>query len=408
MAHPWLNNVVGGISKPRFLKVGENLFTNPRFNNGSYSQWTYHGSWLTGGRTIVDDDAFNEYMGRLNVSQDDNAYVVGDINTNLLTGTKVLITFRIKSAILDSHEIDVILQMASSKGAYGIAVDSKVITINEKIKRVSLVGDIGDTPGSYVGVRIHLGEGVSSNSDLRFDDLYICEIYEDYTMKEPNVNFLEFSREVQGSNELWDGKIQEHDVAWRPNFHCDFQFMNKEFESIRQRIIEMNTIFVIPHIDFGWGFFGTMMDSYRREYPWDRYLGHKGVISIRGKELLKSTVHPISLYTTSQPIIIEDATITISSSPSYGVSVDYAYEDLSGSDTTIFTLTEEAGTKVTLTAPATHSGMAFSHWESLQGNSLGTNRTIEVTFQDGEAYRCVYIPASPTEGYGYEYGNPYN
>lgn len=409
--HPWFDNVIGGVMNPAFLLVGENLCSNPRFSGGSDTGWTFGGSWLSSPKYIVDTNAYEEYMGRLNSTQDDSAYAMYNYNIGSTKNKKFMASFRVKSNLLNDHDITVTLQV-SNGDVPGFSLQTKTVTLNKYIKKVYLYGSAPVTDFTYIGIKINNGIGIVANPDLRFDDVYICEVNYNYTMKEPQATFIAFDKMLQGENELFDGKTQEFNKRWRPNFIADWQFIESSYEEMRQRIAEADSIFVIPHIDFEWGFFAIWDGGYKREYPWDRFLGHKGLIKLRGTELLTSTIHPISIYETVGTL---QATVTIgSSNPSSGITIQYEYGDPlsplapSGSDVTPFTLTNDSGEYLKLTAPVDNgSGDAFDYWVDSGGNKT-TNRILETSMQDGATYTAVFTTtALPAGGYGTNYGSSY-
>jgi hypothetical protein len=416
--HPWFDYVVGGVGHSSILKVGDNLCDNPRFSNGSISGWSFNGQWLTEPYVIVDDNAYEEYMGRLNSSDTDSAYALYTKDVGSTLNKSFLVCVRLRSELFDAHDVRVTLQTSDSH-QIGTMISQTVVTANKSIKRICLVGKSTLIDNTRIGVRIGTQETLpGDNPDLRFDDVYICEVSDSFALSLTSMKtYLKFDKIVRGQNELFDGKIQEFNKAWRPNYFASWEFMDAENEGMRQKIAEGDRLFVIPHRDFSWGFFGVWDDGFERRYPWNKFLGHAGTVLIKGIEFLKSTIHPISIYATEP--VIPDVTVSINAFSDITdpptqrvVSIDYVIGEIGGSEgnaDTPFTLSQPAGVYLKLTAPSTDGlGGIFHHWIDELGYVGNDTRVLVTTFQDGKVWSAMYnAPPPPEYGYGFDYGDSY-
>jgi hypothetical protein len=62
--------------------------------------------------------------------------------------------------------------------------------------------------------------------------------------------------------------------------------MNTSEEILRKQIAEASRLFVKPHDDRDWGFHGIWDGNFLKKYSMNRFIGHKGIIPIKGTELL--------------------------------------------------------------------------------------------------------------------------
>jgi hypothetical protein len=122
------------------------------------------------------------------------------------------------------------------------------------------------------------------DADIYFDDVYISEVTGDFTFPQPNESKLTFEESIIGENKLWSGMVQKFNRRFSPLWEAEFDFLDVEYETYRQRLGESSAVFCMPHNDVGWGFLGYWKDDYVREYPFGRFMGHKGPIVIDGQE----------------------------------------------------------------------------------------------------------------------------
>ena len=315
--HPWFDLVIGGVSVPRILSVGDNLCANPRFNVDT-TGWIF-GAGLNVSNRVVDSKAYTEYMGSLVHLDDANTYTPVersafynvDYGSSIL-GKKFLISFRVHGNVDGWDGAKLRVYMGEYQVGYeyldGYAgeankigeLDKFAIQSMIKTRRCAVVTSAVDVDVNIIGVQFSGSEtGAAGLKDLDneiyIDDIYICEVLEDYEFVQPQSTHVLFNKFTDGSLQLFDGKVKEFNKRWLPNYIAAFGFLDSDNESYRQAIAEAENLFVFPHNDFNWGFFAKWDNDFKRAYPWERFFGHVGDIVLKGDEYLIETLHP--LYT---------------------------------------------------------------------------------------------------------------
>lgn len=288
--HPWLEKVIGGVYSPRFLLVGDNLCTNPRMAENT-SGWTSNQSISRSSNL----DAFSEYMLKLSWVTASVSYVQYRIELDS-NNKKFLVSFRIKT------ELDTYDSKVEVVGANGQKIGDYEIELTPNIKKVSFVTNSSSSSGDEIKLRIYGTKDGRSNVSVYIDDVYISEVMGDYIMSQPNESYINWIQEYSGKNEMADGKIQIFDKRWRPEYWCNFQYYEKQYEEYRQRVAEGKyRVFVFPNHDFYFGFFCYWDGDYKRVPPFGRFFGHSGEMKLLGSEYFSRTIHPIE--TIRDPII---------------------------------------------------------------------------------------------------------
>lgn len=298
--------VIGGIGVPRVLLVDSNLCDIPRFSGGLTTGWAP--SYAVNGNTFGSSnsyiEAYKEYVCRMTWGGIHDSYygqysksIVGT-DIAYLAGKKVLVAFRIKSNIAEDYKIKVTLEDTNASAI------TKEFYINSRMKRFATVFDYSavvipaPVPNPNVlRLKIYGSDDNEDGVDVIFDDIYICEVKEDFLFECASESYLNFEEDLMGSNKLMDGKTQKFNRRWRPNYIGGWQWTDKEYEAYRQKIVEEleYNAFCFPHTDFDWGFFVTHDGEYERRYPFNRFLGHEFVMHLSGNEFLKDTIHPITI-----------------------------------------------------------------------------------------------------------------
>lgn len=414
MAHPWKDLVVGGISKPRFLIVSENYCTNPRMNSGTTTGWSVSSSLITLS-AYETSYAYSQYVLRAIWTESVYEYINYDFETddNLEDVDSILAVFRIWDSSLNDNEVKVI-KVSMYNGLTRFS--QKNIEITNKPKRISILADnIPNKTSKDVQLRIYTGIEFNSSGDMQMDNFYLMQSLEDYQFDCPQDDFLRFEKDLIGSHELQDGRIQEYNKAWRPNYYAYYLSMTKQNEKYRQRISEANNVFVIPHIDFMWGFFAKWTNEFLRKYTMKRYIGHDSEITLMGNELLKGTIHPIDVQYEPPPTLFD---LIISSNVDGQAEVfvyispddNYGFSD----GVTPFVRSFESETNVTILAPSTVNingeEKSFQGWYDIELDViLTTNVSYSFEVNSELQLEARYdVTISPSgDGYGTGYGTGY-
>jgi len=415
MSHPWSNLVVGGIGSPRFLVLNDNLCTNSRFISNT-TGWLSSDASLIFSR-VADVDSYSDYCGRMFWTHSIKEYVyfnVGDVGS-FNNKTKVLVNLRIKEKFYEATNSSRPIKIGLFYG--GIELSSREILIDGRMKNISILFEgftyddnlISDTD---LHLRIFTGIDFVTVGDIRFDNVTIALVKEDYQFDLPQDIYIDNEKEVTGSHELYDGKNVEYNKEWRPTFYAVWDLFTKAKETNRQRIAEASRVFVIPHIDFLWGFFAKWNDTFSVRYFNKRFLGHYSEITLIGDELLKSTIHPIVSEYVPAPTTY---TITISSNydSKKGSLVYMSPEDYEGfSDgLTSFSRTYETGTDITVLAQNSiiidGVSVAFQDWYDVDTATVLTTELmyeLEISADRNIQVRYAATSSETSDGYGTDYG----
>lgn len=281
MAHLWESLVLGGVDSPRILVLKNNLCPNSFFTK-NLDGWTMvtaiNGDELF--ERVDSDNAYGQHMAKLSY-----------------TNNTVYITFTYDFG--DSIEDKVFLLVFDAKNSSDFTIefngDTEFVTHNfdstTEMKRFYVIGTATDQTSNTIDVRIYGNRPDMANTDaeLFIDNVYFCEVFQDYTLPQPHDSGkLIFQKLKIGENTLITRKNKEFRVRWQPNYLADYSYLDVGVEEQREQIAKSELVFCIPHLDLDWGFLGRWMPmEFLRSYPFNEYVGHKGIISIQGNEYFK-------------------------------------------------------------------------------------------------------------------------
>ena len=268
MSHPWDDLVLGGVDRPRILIIDENFCTNSHFNEASLT-----GYIKTGAGTFtaeLDTDSYGEYMANLVFSG--AATITVDYEEDYgsaVLGKMFLVVIRVKSVYGCTIKI--------RSSVEHITLD---IPASSETKTYFIICEVESGSGNSIYFRIQGTDDI----DIRFDNLYLTEIEQDYVFPQPQKSNLLFKKVIDGENVLWNGKHQSFNFKYKPVYHCQYDSLVAVYEIYRQKISFNKILFCIPHQDVVWGFLAYWSEDFERRYPWDRFFGHKGLIVLEGSE----------------------------------------------------------------------------------------------------------------------------
>lgn len=280
-------NVLGGVTTPIFYKIEDNYCENPYFNEDTSGWVESTGGILT--RINTDAEAYGEYMGRIQYSSDlQNVTFVESLAAAPANRT-FLVSLRMKSQISGGQTVSIQFVDENSQ-TFG----TNSFAVTEEARRYLIVAldNVPNVTSPYsVTLRIW-GTEASGDSDLLFDHVYFTEVLSSISMPLPKVQSgepdqIRFQKIVQGRNMLWDGNIQEFGKKWRPYYLGRYDYLSGASEIGRQQVNEASKVFVLPHSDVNWGFLGIWDGDFKRRYSFGRYIGHKGMIPIKGIEYVR-------------------------------------------------------------------------------------------------------------------------
>lgn len=274
-------DTLGGVAAPKFLLLDDNYVTNP-YANVDTTGWAVTAGTLIKG--AAQDDAYGEFMFDYSYTTDfEAAYWEQDIGV-VATGKTFIASFRAKLAAAGAILVEIVDDL-------GVVVTSQVYALTTGTQRVLLYGDAGATVlTDKIRLKIYASAGVAT-AQIFFDHVLFTEVLNEVDMPSPLIvsgdqDSLKFEKEIQGKNELWDGQIQEFGKKWRPNYLARWDYLLDTNELLRQDIADSKTVFVLPHNDQNWGFHGMWDGDLLRKYAFGKYIGHKGVIGIKGIEYI--------------------------------------------------------------------------------------------------------------------------
>ena len=268
MSHVWDSLVLGGVDKPRILICGSNFCFNPYFNENT-DGWT---KGTNGTATRVSDiNSIGEYLLNLTFTGSGQSYIEYSYDTSEpILNKKFIAAIRIKS----KYAFKIQLLGAS-------LLNEITVQPSDIINNIFIIAE-GTGSGNIIKLKI-IG---TDNVDIKFDNLYLTIISDDYIFPQPNESKILFEKNNLGENQLWNGKIQQFNFKFLPIFYCSWNYLSAIYESFRQKISFNQQLFCIPHMDVNWGFFGIWVDDFERKYSFDRFFGHNSDISIKGSEFI--------------------------------------------------------------------------------------------------------------------------
>ena len=266
MAHAWENLVVSGVDKPRILVLGENLCINPFFTNNLDG---YDVSGATIDRS-EDFESYRQYMCNCDFGSGSD-YVEYTFDYGEVVQGK---TFLLALIVLSQGEFTLKFYHSTEFG--------DELFESQLYKKAFIVATAPDDGGTATTISFR----VYGDSNVKFDNVYFSEVLYDLEMPQPNDSGqVLFSKDTDGKGELWTGYTKEYNVKWIPNYSASYFAIAEAYEEYRQLISEAEMLFCIPHMDFAYGFLGKWMDdNFERNYIFGQYVGHSGVLAIKGQE----------------------------------------------------------------------------------------------------------------------------
>lgn len=288
MAHPWEDQVLGGVGVPRFLILSQDQVANKFFDVNLDGYDVYVDENPSANMTrVIDVDAFGTYMGKMTGTggNDTSIRYRWNVGSSLLN-RRFLAKFRIKLGAGESSTV--VIQLYNSTNQ--VVEMTRVVT--HEVQEIIISGtsaQAGGSPNHFIELRIHYNAPGSpfpdATHELFIDNLMFFEVYNDYAFPQPQTSFLGFKKITYGRNETWSGGIQEFSKRWRPFWHGEWKAIEAGFEQQRQIISQSTLVFCIPHQDVNWGFVGIWMnDEFKRKYSFERFFAHEGDIDILGTE----------------------------------------------------------------------------------------------------------------------------
>jgi len=277
-SHPWENDVLGGVGVPRILTCSQNKCTNPYFDQDE-TGWTESGG-LAG--RVANDDGWSGYMYEVDEGEQGD-YVQFSWNTGAaIAGRTFVAGVRVKGNWASTNEVAMSLRGTGEFGTKDMVLQED--TLNRNI----LIATSGASQGNSLVLRLSGFSDADTSLKYWFDNVFMCEVFGDYSFTQPNeLSRLRFQKIVRGNNEIISGHIQEFNKYWRPHYYASWKYLDDVIEAFRQEISEEEILFCMPHTDVNWGFFGIWDGDFLRQYSFNKFFGHKGIVAIKGIEMLK-------------------------------------------------------------------------------------------------------------------------
>ncbi len=281
--HPFDQNVLGGVGRLRCLPINSDNFCDNRYFDSNTSGWVMVlGSAIT---REVDADAFATYMLKVasvipaNIPGVGFGYNLGEAHAGKIFFAK----FRAKFSSARQFKV----QFFNGDGGFG----ETTLEGDTQIREFVVVSECltnGSSPNYQINFLI---QGAIANTDapiyFHIDSLWFGEADDDYTfpawMEDESLTFDPVN---YGGGILWNGVPVSYTQRWRPDYACRFEILNAVHESWRQYLATSQFVLVIPHDDVDWGFIGYWTKEIRRNYPFNRYIGHKSVMMFEGADYM--------------------------------------------------------------------------------------------------------------------------
>lgn len=280
MSNPWADKVIGGIGVPKFLLCGENLCSNPYMDNGS------QGYVQMGSNGVVDiresENAYSQYIMQYhdNSISSVNDYIkytvnYGDLTGQTINGIMLMASLRIKT------DTDAIIKITNGTADYA----EITVLANTNFEKVYLNTDIISSTSNFIYLYI-IPDNQPNGFNILFDNVHFHTVNNKISYDQPNESSMIFKENLTGKNELWSGKIQKFNKKYIPEWSSDYKYISVQSEYYRQLIYQSSIIFMVPHDDINWGFFGIADQDFERKYSFNRFFGHSGFIKIMSQEFI--------------------------------------------------------------------------------------------------------------------------
>jgi hypothetical protein len=271
--HPWSQLVLGGVGKPRFLILDDNLVTKMSIdiNDG----WFMSDVVNLNLEQVADPDSYHSFMLRAwHTTGNHFAFYNHTFSTGTIGGKVLLLNFRAKSPLQGSFKV----ALYDS----GDLIDEIDFPLTERIQFYSVVFSVPETnTDNTLQIRFYPsteeGEG-----DLYFDNVHMAEVQGDITLPQPNNSYVRFEKKSRMFGELYSEMPYEVEKRYRPHYHAFYYALERLDEVSRQAISEAKKVYVFPHIDSNFGFLGVWDKEFERKYSFNRFFAHESIIPIKG------------------------------------------------------------------------------------------------------------------------------
>ncbi len=295
MSHPWDNLILGGVGRPRILVIGENLCSNPYFNEQLTTGYVKTGSGTFD--TLLHEDGIGDYMGRLVLSGSGTTTIDYEYDYGSAVLNKMfLMTVRVQSQYGCTIKARSSVELET--------LDIPASNNPEKTRTYYMIVEVDTGSGNSIFFRIQGTDDIN----FKFDNLYLTEITRDTLFPQPQESYLEFKKFMDGENTLWNGKHQQFNFKYKPVYYCRFDFHSAAYEFLRQEISQNKIVFCIPHTDTTWGFRCFWAEDFFRKYSFNKFFGHRGTIVLEAEEYIYDIPYVMGgagiLYIDGQEVLV--------------------------------------------------------------------------------------------------------
>lgn len=287
MTHAWESYVLGGVEKPKIVMIEDtNLCTNSNFET-NLTGWT--ASSAADMERIADSELLRgDYCLRIS-SNTAGAYGIVYFdhtpNSGTIAGDIFLVSFMMKTEDQVRKAASVILCAGTS--GWWTKTD---IFVGPEWEQFTLIGEVEtDAIGTF---RIQFSPnnwGVDPRIDqyLRIDDVQLYKVTKQYTLADPQAYTQSFDRQIEATNETIEGTIKEYSKGYRYTTNLVYEYLNPVQEKVRAEMAGSSAMFFFPHQDSRFAQKVIWDKGFDRKYFNARYLGHTGIVSLKGVQLMQ-------------------------------------------------------------------------------------------------------------------------
>jgi len=287
MTHAWESYVLGGVEKPKIVMIEDtNLCTNGSFET-NLTGWTTSSG--VDAERIADSELMRgDYCLRISANTAGTTDLTRFVHTpdsGTIAGDIFLASFMMRTEDQLRKAATVVLS-ADTSGWWS----QTDVFVGPEWEQFTIIGEAEtDAVG---GIRIQFspnnyGIDPRVGQYLRIDNVQLYKVTKQYILADPQAYTQSFDRQIEVTNETIEGVIKEYSKGYRYTANLVYEFLNPVQEKIRTEMSGANAMFFFPHEDSRFAQKVIWNKGFDRKYFHDRYLGHTGIVSLKGVQLMQ-------------------------------------------------------------------------------------------------------------------------
>lgn len=286
--------VVGGTGKHAFYIIDGNDLITPANNRSfevSIGDWGYSGSNVIS-RVADEDTQFGNYCLKIvddDAVNEEYAQWTHSLSSGTISSNMYAIYFWAKSIGVGDGQVQLYSNSSGSGDKEVGQLDIGLTSIWKPYIAVFTANGTADGTILYLRFKPYSSTGgATATGTMYIDNVHMYKIKWAYKLKQA-IKFLQewepqVTAEYLTANK--DRKVYKSGSLYKAQITWDY--LEPPEELVKHKVYAAKQLLFKPHIDYNWAVLVTFDGSNKRNYFFNRYIGHVGSINLKGLELLES------------------------------------------------------------------------------------------------------------------------